>query len=344
MLRPSRIVSIACCVALATAPLASQQDPAQGTTPGPKERDPGRLLTPRVETAIDRGLAYLKSTQTADGHWGGQYPVAHTALSLIAFMMRGNFPREKPYGDVMEKGLDFLLRESKANAFGYMGTNMYAHGLATLALSELWGQTDRDKEVREAIKRAVQVILLAQNREGGWRYNPKPESADVSVTAMQLVALNSAKQAGILVPDETIQKAIRYVNACHNTDGGFSYMPRGGSAFPRSAAAVFSLMMCGEHESPAVKQGLGYLENLGTNTIDRGSHWAYGHYYAALCMYVGGDDTFDRWYPMIRDRLLASQTRDGSIRPPSENQQPYATAMSLIVLSIPYSYVPVYQR
>ena len=87
---------------------------------------------------------------------------------------------------------------------------MYEHGLATLALSEVWGMSDNAK-LRDSLKRAVQIILRSQNREGGWRYHPRPEDADLSVTVMQIVALASAREAGIYVPDETIEKALSFV-------------------------------------------------------------------------------------------------------------------------------------
>jgi len=105
-------------------------------------------LTERTQAAIERGLEFLARTQNEDGSWSreDQYAVADTALALMAFMVKAHFPGEGPYGDKLAKGLDFLLRESKASPDGYLGTSMYAHGLATLALSEAWGMSDTDKD------------------------------------------------------------------------------------------------------------------------------------------------------------------------------------------------------
>jgi len=154
--------------------------------------DTSALLDRRTEAAIQRGLAFLKSTQEPDGRWDSSDTnwVGYTAFSTIAFMLNGNCPNKKPpYGETLTKAVDALLKETQGQVSGYMGTNMYAHGLATLALSEAWGQTDKDEKVQEALKLAVKVILSAQNEAGGWRYNPQPGDADVSVTAMQVVAL-----------------------------------------------------------------------------------------------------------------------------------------------------------
>ena len=57
----------------------------------------------------------------------------------------------------------------------------------------------------------MDVTIRAQNSQGGWRYNPEPRDADLSMTVMHTVALNSAKEAGISVPDKILEKAVKYV-------------------------------------------------------------------------------------------------------------------------------------
>ena len=218
-------------------------------------------LTPEADKAIKKGLAWLIKTQRNDGSWGS-YKVASTALALMAFMVKGYFPERPPYGDELTKAVDYLVQESQRSRTGYMGRSMYEHGLGTLALSEVWGMTSR-KDVRDALKLAVDVILKSQNGQGGWRYNPRPADADLSVTVMQIVALASAKEAGILVPDKVMEKALKYVMYCqHKQTGGFGYTGPGGPGFARSAAGVMSLMMCGKRDAKETKNGLAYLEKL----------------------------------------------------------------------------------
>jgi hypothetical protein len=317
---------------------ASAQEPAAKTTSSSLDR--------KAEIAIEKGLNYLERTQNEEGSWGGENRIGITALALIAFMIDGNFPGEEPYGKCMEKGVDVLLKENKMGMKGYMGTNMYSHGLATLALSELWGQTDRDDEIREALRAAVDVILRAQSEAGGWRYDPVPSSADVSVTAMQLVALASARQAGILVPNTTIDRAIRFVKMCREeTSGGFTYMAgRGDPAVARSAAAVFSLMMCGEHESRYVTDGIAYL--MRTATQAELHYFCYAHYYLALVMYVSSEENHKKWRPIAQKTFLELQGEDGGFTHGGrgERDAAYRTAMSIIVLGIPKGFVPAYQR
>jgi hypothetical protein len=309
------------------------------------QNDIGDLVDRRTDAAIKRGLDWLKASQRQDGAWGGAEDTnctAYTALSMISFMLNGHFPSEKqPYGPTLKRSLDYLLQDGKRSIKGFMGTNMYSHGLATLALSEAWGQTDRDDEVQESLKAAVGVILRSQAPIGGWRYNPVPGDADVSVTAMQLVALAAARQAGILVPNQTIDRAIRFIHLCRDeSTGGFNYVAGAGRpALPRSAAATFSLMMCGRHASAEAKGGVRYLESLPAEKFEKCEFYAYAHYYAALVMSMAGEDHFRAWYPQIRNALLAHQAKTGSWA-----ERPYETSMALIVLSIPYCYVPAYQR
>jgi squalene cyclase len=326
------------------------KDVGKTTQPSPDaldDADTSAMLDRRTEAAIQRGLQFLKSSQGQDGRWDASDTnwVGYTAFSMIAFMLNGHCPNKKqPYGETLTRAVDALLKEPEGQVTGYIGANMYSHGLATLALSEAWGQTDKDDKIQEALKAAVKVILRAQNEAGGWRYNPQPADADVSVTAMQVVALAAARQAGIFVPDETITRAVRYVNMCHQTEsGGFSYEAGlGPPGFSRTAAATFSLMMLGRHEFKEVKDGVRYLQKEAPTAVKGTDHYMYGHYYAALVMYQAGSQEFKDWYPRIRDVMLSKQAANGSFA--QGGRSTYDTAIALIILSIPYGYVPAYQR
>ena len=52
--------------------------------------------------------------------------------------------------------------------------------------------------------------------------------ADISVTAVQVLALRAARNAGLKVAQSTIDRAIAYMKRCaNNPDGGFSYQATG---------------------------------------------------------------------------------------------------------------------
>jgi hypothetical protein len=300
-------------------------------------------MTAREEAAIDKGLKYLAGAQQEDGSWGRSHSVANTALALMAFMVKGHMPERPPYGTVMSKGIDYLLRAGVDNA-GYMGSSMYEHGLATLALSEAWGMSSRSEKIREGLKKAVNVILKSQSPRGGWRYQPIANDEDVSITVMQVMALASAKEAGIVVPNATIEKAVKYVKSLQNANGGFSYhsSTERHPGFARTAAGVTALLVCGDRNSSELKSGLEYLRKVDKTKFDRlpDSGWYYyGHYYAAVAMFLAGDSYHRDWYPQIRDALLKKQHANGSF-----GGEEYGTPMAILILGIPYRFIPIYQR
>jgi hypothetical protein len=262
-------------------------------------------------------------------------------------MSDGNVPGRGEYAPQVEKALDYILRnvqETGLISADAGGTPMYGHGFATLLLGELYGMSG-DRRVRDALVKAVRLIVSTQNPEGGWRYQPIPYEADISVTICQIMGLRSARNAGISVPEETIKRAIMYVRQCQNPeDGGFRYMlNQGGSMFPRSAAGVASLYYAGIYEDRAIERGLDYLiRNQAEDITTNGGHYFYGQYYAVQVMYMAGGKYWASWFPAIRTELLKRQSPTGAWL--SEHGEEYGTAMSLLVLQTPNRYLPIFQR
>jgi squalene cyclase len=334
-------VAAATWVAMA-APVRAQPADAGGGGAGFVE------LTPELAAAVTRGLRYLASEQHADGGWGGGRYDRHvgiTALACIAFMADGHLPGRGKYGRHVERGLDFVLDNAQESGLIVADAShgpMYGHGFATLFLAEVYGQT-QDRRCREALVKAIRLIVQSQNPEGGWRYHPVPYDADVSVTICQVMALRAARNAGISVPKATIDRAIEYVKKCQNSDGGFRYMLQGGgSAFPRSAAGLASLFYAGVYEGENVEKALAYIGKHAETTYARNHHYYYGHYYAAQAMFLAGGEHWQKWFPAIREEMIQSQQDDG--RWTSPHSDAYGTAMALIILQVPNRLLPIFQR
>lgn len=308
-------------------------------------------LTPELHTAVDRGLSYLATVQAGDGSFGASRYGRHvgiTALACLAFMADGHLPERGAYGPNIQSGLEFILRSAHETGLIAADTShgpMYGHGFAALFLAEVYGQA-HDRRCREVLVKAVRLIINTQNPEGGWRYHPIPIEADISVTICQVMALRAARNAGISVPKETIEKAIAYVRRCQTpTDGGFRYMVNsGGSAFPRTAAGVASLYYAGVYQDEAINKGLDYLVRQQTRAMGNRSvgHYYYGHYYAVQAMHLAGGQYWAQWFPAIRAELLARQEAAGNWSSPHGGA--YATAMSLLVLQLPKRLLPIFQR
>ena len=316
------------------------------------EETAAEMITPPTVSSIERGLAFLAQRQQEDGALGsGGYSrnVAVCALAGMAFMSGGSTPGRGPYGRHVGACVDYILSCTKDSGFIEADDSsshgpMYGHGFATLFLAEVYGMSLAE-DLRQKLQEAVELIVATQNGEGGWRYQPVPRDADLSVTVCQVMALRAARNAGIHVPHETIERSIDYVKRSQNPDGGFMYMVQGGqSAFPRSAAGVVALYSAGIYEGPEIEKGLEYLEQFlpRGSAFNRESHFFYGHYYAVQAMWHAGGERWSKWYPAIRDSLIERQREDGSWM--DSICQEYGTAMACLILQMPNNYMPIFQR
>ena len=312
------------------------------------------LITPEAVQSIDNGLKFLTARQLDDGSFGTSgyaRNVAVCGLSGMAFLANGSTPTRGPYAKQVNRCIEYLL--SQTNDAGFIAAPdatsrgpMYGHGFATLFLCEVYGMSTQP-ELRDRLGLAVELIVRSQNDEGGWRYQPQPNDADMSMTVCQVMALRAARNAGIAVPRETINKAIAYVKSCQNADGGFRYTLTGGeqqSQFARSAAGVVALYNAGIYEGSEITSGLDYLEQFrpGKEGFDRGGYYFYAQYYAVQAMWHAGGERWQQWYPTIRDELLARQRADYSWA--DSICAEYGTAMACIVLQVPNNYLPILQR
>lgn len=330
-----------CCLVAVAAPAA---------TAPPQEPVAFVEITQELRVAVDKGLERLASMQADDGSYGHDRYGRHvgiTALACLAFMADGHLPHRGAYGPQVARGLSFILDSAQETGLIAADTShgpMYGHGFATLFLGEVYGMTS-ERRVRETLVKAVRLIVATQNKEGGWRYHPIPIDADISVTICQIMALRSARNAGISVPLQTIDRAVSYVRRGQNSnDGGFRYRLGGGnSAFPRSAAGVASLYYAGVYQDEALSKGLEYLlRKKNKEAGQQFGHYYYGHYYAVQAMFLAGGRYWAEWFPWIRNELLNRQAAQGHWT--SSHGEHYGTAMALLILQVPNRLLPIFQR
>ena len=328
-----------------------------------------RLVTDETQNSINRGLDFLaaQGAQGNDGSFGTQQHagnVAITSLAGLAFLAGGHEPGRNTHGEKVKRAVEFLLSKEDPRTPGYfhnpatpMHGPMYAHGFATLFLAEVHGmiyQPQLRDRLRAALRRAVDLLIRSQNRQGGWRYSPQPHDADLSVTICQIMALRAARNAGFTVPKTIADRCIEYVRSCQDPNtGGFRYQPNAGPpGFARTAAGLVALFSAGIYEGDDIRRGLDFLLSfkprgggggLGFG-LDFGMHYHYGHYYAAQAMWIAGGRHWNEWYPAIRDELLRTQQANGSWGAQQFPCSHYTTAMSLIILQIPNGYLPILHR
>ena len=346
-----RLVLIALLLLPATS-LRGQDEPAADTDP--------------IELAVQRGVEFLMSRQQPSGAiaGGNRYAVAHTALSIMSMLGVGHLPTDPtPQGESLRNAIAFVVREEFQEPNGYFGdadgSRMYGHGIVTLMLSEVLGMTgddDVDALVRRRLEDGIDLILRSQQVQkyderfrGGWRYAPGARDADLSITVWQVMALRSAKAAGVEVPDAAIEEAVAYLKRSFKQDprspgGVFSYQPGNASAgYSQTAAGLLALQVCGEYDAAEVDAAARWLLARPLNPRER--WFFYGTYYYAQGMDQRRGEFAEAAKQRVPEVLLPMQRDDGSWRGTGQAaDQIYATNMALLSLSVRYHYLPIYQR
>jgi hypothetical protein len=294
-----------------------------------------------VETMYARGLTYLAQAQAADGSWpvqNGTDPGV-VGLAVLAVLAHGEDPNVGPYSQVIRRGINRILQSANAES-GYIGSTMYNHGFATLALAEAYGVVD-DPRIGPALQKGVQLILAAQSRnpQGAWRYSPDSRDADTTVSGAQMVALLAARNAGLTVPDEAIKQGLAFYVSCQSGDGGIGYTGPGSGNAPRTAIAILVMALARQKETAPFKAAFRFLKETGFQPDGRLHYYLY---YAAPATFHADMTAWQEWNAGCSKRLLASQSQDGSWT--GENGPLFSTAASLMALAVNYRFLPIYER
>ncbi len=316
-----------------------------------------------VKSLYESGLQYLVKEQKSDGTWqSNQYGSGPgvDGLCCLAMLSSGEDPNFGRYAENIRKALRAIIAKQNANT-GLVSQNgenhgsMYHHGFATLALAEAYGAVDDtllwqgvDKGDRRtigaALELAVRCIITSQDQNpyGGWRYTPNAKDADVSVSGANIVALLAARNAGVEVPDENINKAVKLLEDSTNDAGAVAYQVGSvgfafGDSLARSSIACLSLSIAKRKESKAYEATLKYL----TERIDQPpNNWKYySRYYMAQALFQGDFDTWSKWDKINTEMLQAEQNDDGAI-----GGSTYSTAMSLLSMALNFRFLPIYER
>jgi len=305
--------------------------------------------------------------------------VGVTALAGLAFLSAGHLPSRGLYSARIGRTTDWLLARVSEN--GYItadGSRMYSHAFAALFLAEVYGMTDRHA-MREKLQRSIDFIVSCQNEHGSWRYEPLAAESDMSITVCQLNALRAARNVGIRVPRSTIDRAKDYIaRSFVNRDMGFggpgSYYQLGRGSFKyqvsRSTRSSFALTAAGLaalhnagvddlHFTWILQDGqaldidleesiLFLRDTIGTisdNSRYRNHYFYwYGHYYATQALYVIGGESWAWYYPHVSEELLTSQKSNGAFHCDTGPGEAFSTAIAAVILSLPYGYLPIFQR
>jgi hypothetical protein len=361
-------------------------------TPVTANRARAEELPEEYKKVIRKGLDWLAKTQHRDGHWeanGGAYPITVTSMAGLAMLMEGSTIREGKYADNIRRAVDFLMSRSQPNGMlgnpnipGEAGRYMYGHGFATLFLSCIYGEEedgDRRRKLEDILHRAVIFTGKAQTHHqkgyktgrplGGWGYVSAADGGNFdegSVTITQMQAVRAARNAGIAVPKEIIDKGITYLEECTSAQGGIIYSyahgAGGGGGSPALTAAAISCgFAAGEYDRKEVKQWIKFCEqhlNIGIAGGRMGYHDEYTHYYWAQAVYGLGNNGYKRLFPNTKEGegVTWSKYKKAffeSIRTSQRSEgywegghvgPPFITSIYLCILQLDNGALPFYQR
>jgi hypothetical protein len=313
-----------------------------------------KVLSPsewhRVDSAVDRALAWLIGQQQQDGSFPtltqGQPGV--TSLCVLAFMAHGHNPGVGPYGEQLEKATKYIIACQKQNGLvtlnGPTGptitrdvsyelgvTAAYNHAISSLTLSEIYGMGQRKEaaQLSASIKKALAATLEMQRWPkdqphdlGGWRYivDEGPDDSDLSITGWHLMFLRSARNAGFEVGQEPIDDAVKYVRRTFDSKYrtfGYSIRPNTNRSRAMAGAGILALAHAGFHNSPEAKTAAQWLlehtpDEYNTNIGIKADRYHYSLFNACQGMYQMGNPYWAKFFPHTAVTLLAHQQPDGS--------------------------------
>jgi hypothetical protein len=336
-------------------------------------REGGTTLT---EAAVARGLLWLARHQRDDGAWSlDQFHRVHacscdgrgsltsdmaaTTLALLPFLGAGQTHLTGIYRDHVAKGLRWLIQHQgpdgdlRGGSGQYPG--MYAQGQGAIVLCEAFLMTG-DEDLRSPAQRAIDFIVAAQYPDGGWRYYPKDQTrnqqGDTSVVGWQLMALQSALAAGLLVPEPTMENAGHFLESVQQHDGArYAYLPREQATPAMTAEALLCRVYLGwKRDHPSLGSGVRWLLETQPPSFERPN--IYYWYYATQTMHHFGGPMWDEWNLRMRDVLVATQeTRGheaGSWAPigplTSQGGRVYMTALAICCLEVYYRHLPIFRQ
>src|SRR5581483_9370610 len=210
----------------------------------------------------------------------------------------------------------------------------------------VWPDGKRPRTIGASLELAVRAAITSQrhNSLGAWRYSPQSTDADTSVSGAVLVGLLAARNAGIEVPDESIDRAISYYTKMTAASGQVAYSG-GIGGFDESlarisiASLVYSLAR--RKDLPQFKATTGYLVDKLEFTGRSGFGWEdYQRYYQAQALFQGNVEAWKKWNKLLIRQLKQAQQPDGSSR--GSHCQAVATSFSLLALALNYRFLPIY--
>ena len=322
----------------------------------------------KTEQAVEMGLQFLASVQDDDGAWrarsfplklpkargragagSGEYEIAMTGLSLLAFSSAGYSSSSGLYAEQIDKGARFLM--GQLVDYGKFDTGathyMYNHALGAQALCEVYAYSG-DPVIGAAAQLATDFLVYAQHAgTGGWRYQAN-EVGDSSVSGWVIMALNSAFKAKLDVSG--FRGAHRFLDSV-TLSPYYEVVYMAGNDPSRASNRLAAVAMTGrlfvgakKNDSRLVLPAFRMMEDLPRANKTDFYYW----YYATLALFQLGDPFWKQWNEALKPTLLDMQDSNssnglkGSWAPRGQwsghGGRLYMTSLGILMLTTYYRY------
>lgn len=324
----------------------------------------GARIPMELEPLFARGANFLVESQNDDGSWKAQSSFGSNgtgvcSLCVLALLSTGQDPNFGKYAPTIRRGLTYLIGKQHRKS-GMMGGNAYDFGFTMLALAEAYGAVDDDlildrqvagqRTIGEALELCVKAASSMRHKSElvGHAWNSTAGSGgipDTSVAGSVLVGLLAARNAGIEVPDDVIERSMKYFRKMTNKSGTVGYFQTRandyGNSVARSSITALVLAIGRRRKWPEFASTRKFLVSNLEQRYD--THPLYGDYYQAQALFQVDYKAWQSWNRERIRRTVLLANEDGSIAR-SPIGAPYATAMSMLTLALNYRFLPIYER
>ena len=334
-----------------------------------------------VEKAVTKSLDWLTLNQNEDGSWGKTAQGAMTGFALLCYLGHCELTDSVVYGEAVSNGINYLVDLGvKKNGWLYTTNNRhgaaYAQGIATYALAESYGMTEKDF-ILPTLEKAVHRIVSGQKQDGGWYYleerkgpnnmrfddfgkNVK-DASDTSVSGWQFQALKAAFNTGAVFPgvEPALEAAVKnFYRVYSPKNGGFGYRKASDSNNIRhKLTGVGSLgLQSWKTGHPSKEKKREVLTKATQHILKSNKGMSYGSedsnlyswYYDTQALFNYGGASWISWNRRMEPMLLAAQNDNGSWPAEGSNltakrggkdADVYRTTLCTLMLEVYYRYV-----
>ena len=273
-----------------------------------------------TEKAIIAAIEWLSKVQEKDGRWDTRkyqaetdYDVGGTALALLCYYGWGaRHDQPGKYQENVKAALQWLMTQQRENGSLARRGMMYSHAIGAIALCEAYGIT-KDEKIKSAALAAIKYTINAQHQQrGGWRYSPGQDS-DTSVTGWQVMALHSARMAGIELPEKPFDLARKWLDFAGGGEHGGLYGYQ--SPTDISRAMVATGMFCRQLDlvPPSNPKMIESAELMKRYPIRDNNPDLYYIYYGTLALYQHQGSIWQEWNNNLKRILPEIQVKTGNL-------------------------------